>query len=312
MKPRHEPLPEPTSPDEASALLWAFLKRRLAERRAFPAQVGRAENIPHRLPGPNGDLDRTSWRADVPLDGDGRVLLGGLLHASPDSLRPRPETFPLVLDAVADLVRQGVLRHSFDGAHALYITHHGAALLDRDDEDLPAGDLGRVARLEAEFACLPDLDLIVAHYAEAIGAYRASLDYSATVMIGVCYEAGLLLLAKAIADYELRAPGQVTGMNRRHKDAAQRVRGGEYVQASAVEGLVYDVLCAVGAGLGSDQEWVRTCLRPTCHFVRSLRNAAGHPTGKAVPRDDIAAHILLLPPFLRRVRTICATVDALA
>jgi len=43
----------------------------------------------------------------------------------------------------------------------------------------------------------------------------------------------------------------------------------------------------------------------------TLRNAAGHPTGKAVPRNDIAAHILLLPAFLRRVRSLRSTVAVL-
>lgn len=67
----------------------------------------------------------------------------------------------------------------------------------------------------------------------------------------------------------------------------------------------------VGVGLGDELEWVKTCLRPTCHFVRSLRNSTGHPTGKAVPRDDVAAHILMLPGFLRRVRAINSLVAGL-
>ncbi len=312
MKPKPQPLPEPATRDEAVALLWAFLKKRLAERRAHPAGVGQTENIHHRLPGPNGYEDRHNWPGDVPLDLDGRLLLGGLVHAWPDSLCPRPETLPLLLDAVHDLVRQGVLRPSWCGGNALLITLHGAALLDRDEVDLPPGDAGRVVRLRSEFADLPDLDLIAKHYAEAIAAYQASLDYSATVMIGVCYEAGLLLLAREIAAYADRAPGEVPGLNGNHKRNLGKVKDGEYVPASSLEGLLYDVLCALGDELGADLEWVRTCLRPTCFFVRSLRNSAGHPTGKAVPRDDIAAHILLLPQYLRRVVSLKGTLAALA
>jgi len=311
VKPKPEPLPEPTTRDEAQALVWAFLKRRLAARRAHPAGIGETANILHRLPGPDGYSLDQSWPADVPLGGNWTTLLGGLLHAWPGSLKQRPSTFPLILDVVHDLQRQGILRPSWDDSNALFITHHGAAVLDRDNIDLPAGDTARVERLRSEFAGLPDLDLIARHYAEAIAAYAASLDYSATVMIGVCYEAGLLLLAREIAAYESRVPGQVPGINKHHRPVLPRVAAGDYVRASSLEALVYDVLCAIGEGLGGDLEWVKTCLRPTCHFVRSLRNKAGHPTGKAVPRDDIAAHILMLPAFLRRVRSIGETLRGL-
>jgi hypothetical protein len=262
------------------------------------------------MPGPNRHEERFSWHADVPT-GNGRTLLAGLLHVAPNQLQAEPHTLALVLDTVHDFARQGLLRPSYDNHQAFYITHHGATLLDRGDADLPPGDPTRVARLESELAGLPDLDLIARHYAEAIAAYQAQLDYSATVMIGVCYEAGLMLLARAVVDYDQRASKGAPGMNKHHRKHAKSVLAGEYVRASAVEGLVYDVLCAVGTPLGADLEWVKTCLRPTCHFVRSLRNLAGHPTGKAIPRDDIAAHILLLPAFLRRLRSLRSTVATL-
>lgn len=311
MKPRFDPMSEPTNRDEALAMLWAFLKVRLKERRAV-AGIGEPKNITHRLPGPNGYDQDFGWRADVPLDGEGKILLGGLVRAYPDSLRPKPQTLPLLLDVVHDLQRQGILRPSWErDANALYITGHGAAVLDTDDMGLPAGDAGRLARLRAEFVGLTDLDLIAKHYGEAIAAYDAGLDYSATVMVGVCYEAGLVLLAREIAAYEARVTGPVPGMNKNHKASVAKVALNEYVPASALEGLVYDVLCAIGVGVGDDLEWVKTCLRPTCYFVRSLRNSAGHPTGKEVPRDDIAAHILMLPAFLRRVASLQRTVGAL-
>ena len=312
MKPRPEPLPEPTTRDEAVALLWAFLKKRLAERRAAPAGIGEPKNIQHRLPGPNGYEQDLSWRADVPLEGEGRILLGGVLHAYPDSLHPKPQTLPLLLDVVHDFQRQGILRPSWErDSAALYISHHGAVVLDADDMGLPAGDSGRVARLKKEFAGLADIDLIAKHYGEAIAAYEVGLDYSATVMIGVCYEAGLLLMAREIAAYEGRAPGTVPGMNKNHKANIAKLDAKEYVPASSLEGMTYDVFCAIGQGLGDDLDWAKTCLRPVCFFVRSLRNSAGHPTGKTVPRDDIAAHIMMLPAFLRRVQSVNRNVSRL-
>lgn len=78
-----------------------------------------------------------------------------------------------------------------------------------------------------------------------------------------------------------------------------------------MKGPIDDVLCAVCTGLGSDREWVHICLCPTCHFVRSLRNLAGHPTGKAIPATTSPTHILLLPAFLRRVRSLQLTLKGL-
>ncbi len=78
-----------------------------------------------------------------------------------------------------------------------------------------------------------------------------------------------------------------------------------------MEGPIDDVLYAVGTGLGSDRESVQTCLRPTCHFVRSLCNLAGHPTGQAIPATTAPPHILLLPAFLRRVRSLQLTLKGL-
>ncbi len=303
------PLPEPNTREEAASLVWSFLKRRLAERLRVSG-LGYPGGVSHRMPGPNGYEEEMSWRGDIPLGGDGRVFLGGLLRCYPDRLRVKPETAPLVLDVAHDLTRQGILRPVLDGSPALYITRHGAAALQADDVGLPPGDAGRVARLRAEFSGVPDIDLIAKHYAEAIAAYEASLDYAATVMIGVCYEAGILHMARAIAHRQGQAGRESAGMNRNHRSTCEKVSAGEYVPASSVEGMVYDVLCALLQGSDPDLEWVRTCLRPTCFFVRTLRNAAGHPTGKAVARDDIAAHILLLPAFLRQVVSVSAAVSA--
>lgn len=307
MKSRPEPKPEPSSREAVVAQLWAFLKVRLAERRAAGAAVGDPKNVHHRLPGPNGYEEEFGWPADVPAGGN--TLLAAVRHGYPGAIRSSTLALSLVEDAVHDLVRQGILRPSWESAAAFYITHDGAAALDRDDADLPPGDAGRVGRLRSEFAGLAEIDLLTRHYGEAIAAYDAGLDYSATVMIGVCYEAGLISIACALAEWERAAAGGVPGLNSDHRKALKRVDAGEYVPASAVEGAVADALAGMGRSLGESEEWAKTVLRSTCHFVRSLRNSAGHPSGKSIARDDVAAHILLLPAFLRRVRAVCAAIS---
>lgn len=193
----------------------------------------------------------------------------------------------------------------------MYITSHGAGLLDTSDVDLPAGSPERVVRLKAEFAALPSIDLIGRHYAEATAAYAADLNYSGAVMIGVCFEAGILVVARAIARCDARSPGTLVGLNKNHRKVFPAVLAEDYVAASALEDLVYDVLCALPSLDQHDADWVRKGFRPISLFVRSLRNLAGHPTGKEVSRDDVAAHISTLPAFLRRVASITEQVEGL-
>lgn len=311
MKPPPSNIPEPRTREEVMALLWPFLKERLRVRMANGG-LGNPTLITHRMPGANGYEENFNWHADVPVGGDGSIILAALMKVYPGHLRASQTTLSTVLEVVYDLERQGVLRNSGDrGVHGMYITSHGARLLETTEVDLPAGSAERVVRLKAEFAALPSIDLIARHYAEATAAYAANLNYSGAVMIGVCFEAGILVVARAIARCDARSPGTLVGLNKNHKKVLPAVLNEDYVAASALEDLVYDVLCAMPSLDQHDADWVRKGFRPISLFVRSLRNLAGHPTGKEVSRDDVAAHISTLPAFLRRVASITGQVERL-
>ena len=303
----------PTNNEQIRQLLWAYLKDRLATRR----QAGVALGDWTRIPVPRLDSKDGVGRSpgdqpfDVTIGGDGRELLGliiGFWSSDLDQKEIQP-VLPLVLDEVAELVRIGVLRPQTGSNHGFVITPHGAACLDADDLDLPPFSQERVQQLRDRFAGVPDLYLLARHYGEAIAAYHAGLDLSATVMIGACYELGLHQVARALVAYDGRIEGKVPGTNNANRQALKTIDKGKPVQASKVENLVHDVLVnGFGADLGADLEWAKTCLRPNGHFVRNLRNAAGHPTGRAVDRDQIAAYIMLFPDFYGRVRSVVGTV----
>lgn len=295
----------PTSREEVVALMWAHLKERLAARRAATAL--KQGNVPISLRRASGEVMVPIRGADVTLDADGWALVGDLVGAWSDDIRPRePQVVAMVLDHAYDLVRQGILRPQL-GPHGLLITEHGARALEADDSTLPPGDPSRALAFRTEFAGTPDLDLVTTHYAEAISTYASGFNYSATVMIGVCYEFGILQIGRALVARQARTGEELPGLNKDSRRTLAKVADDLFVSAGAVEELVYEVLRGMGQVLEKDDmDWVNACFRSTSFFVRGLRNAAGHPTGRAIPRDDVAAHILMFPAFYRRVRSICS------
>lgn len=306
----------PTNHEQVRQMLWVYLKGRRAARKGAGAALGDWTRIPvPQVKMETGQVMNPGPEPyDISLQGDGRILLATMLGVWPGDL-PNEDSIPvqpLVLDETADLVRMGVLRAHTGATDAYVITPHGAVCLDADDRDLPPFSQERVQQLRNRFAGAPDLDLLARHYGEAIAAYHAGLDLSATVMIGACYELGLHQVARALVAYDGRIEGKVPGTNNADRQALKTIGKGKPVQASKVEDLVHDVLVnGFGADLGEDLEWAKTCLRPNGHFVRNLRNAAGHPTGRAVDRDQIASYIMLFPDFFGRVRSIVGTVGGL-
>ena len=306
----------PKEPQELRQALWEHLRERLRIRKEFGAGLGRGPDQRtaswQRSPRGISSGVSTPGTDDVQVSGAGTILLGEMLGIFPDDL-PHQEiqpALPRLLDEAFELVRSGILRPDPSTTYGLTITPHGAACLDADDRDLPPFSQERVQQLRDRFAGAPDLDLLARHYGESIAAYHAGgLDLSSTVMIGACYELGLHQVAQAFVRYEDRTRSKVPGTNGKDRNAVEAIRKGKPVMAGPVENLVHDVLVnGFGADLGADLEWAKTCLRPNGHFVRNLRNAAGHPTGRAVDRDQIAAYIMLFPDFYGRVRSVVGTV----
>jgi hypothetical protein len=213
---------------------------------------------------------------------------------------------PLLVEEVYLLVQAGLLRPHFASLR-LFITEHGAFCLDQDLQDMPPTSTERVASFLEEFAGSPDVDVLARHLGEAVSAYRAGLNLSATVMIGCCYELGLGQLADGVCALSVRWGHLPAGVSRETRKSVDRLHQGKLVGAADQDDLVHDVLTRIAPALGEDRDWVASCLPAISFFVRSLRNAAGHPTGKVIPRDQIASHIMLFTAYYRRVRSLLGT-----
>lgn len=233
---------------------------------------------------------------------DGRVRLG-----SPWKSDAGPHTAEerwLRAHAVSELVHAGMLRQSLSNERVYVVTPHGARCLAKNDPGFPLDITGRVEALRSEFPGAPDLDLLCRYLSEAIEAYRHNLTLAAATMIGCAYELALVQLATAVV--KKWPPGTIATVTGRLRDAAQRHANGEYAAAGLLADVVYKSLEANSGLLGDEWRWVASCFNPTFFIVRELRNDAGHPSGKAVARDEVFTHMVNLGPTYRHVRAIVA------
>ena len=132
-------------------------------------------------------------------------------------------------------------------------------------------------------------------------------------MIGACYELGFRQMAEAIAKYEDATGQQAPRPAGNHSAHLQKVRDGEYVPAGLIADLVHEIV-VIGFGRDLDDEdrkWAVRCLQPNGFFIRSLRNAAGHPSGAPVSHDEVATYIMLFPGFYQRVMSIVGTISSM-
>jgi hypothetical protein len=312
---RQQPEPEvPANREELRAALWRFLKERLAARRKAGVALGDAAGeipLPRRTHR-GGVVDLGSPRHDATLDAEGKSLLCQM-YLLPYETVPKEfaDLTPRLVEEVYLLLQVGVLRPHFASLR-LFITEHGAFCLDQDLQDMPPTSTERVAAFLEEFAGSPDVDVLARHLGEAVAAYRAGLNLSATVMIGCCYELGLDRLVEAVCTLETRCGRLPVGVSDLTKGRVKKIKANGRVGAIAKGEMVHDVLVHLAVVEGEDLEWVTTCLNPDFFFVGLLRNAAGHPTGKVITRDQIASHIMLFTACYRRVRSLVATLGGLA
>ena len=310
----------PTTIEEAEEAVWNHLKDRLAVRRQMKVCLGVPAKLPVKMGTQNGAPFSMPINCDITLDSDGGLLLAAIADRRPDELRSvdaqrggNGHVLPLLLDAVNELVRLGVLRCAPVSPQYLFITHQGRAALDADDLGFAVVSDRRVAAFATEFSQKPDFDTIHRHLAEAVAAYRANLDLSATVMTGCCYEMALVQLVRSLATYQTRL-GPLPNLNKKERDDISNSASGAYVAASRLEAASNKTLRAlvpIHAEMKPFNEWIKGSLGGSFYLVRVVRNAAGHPSGQSVSRDEVATHIGLFNSFYRRLILLIAALDGL-
>jgi hypothetical protein len=293
--------PFPDTEDELRVALWSHLQEKVRERADLGAEAGqRAVQDPSlRSRG-----SRRQVKSEISLNGEGLRLVCALFDLTEqDAVHHVPIVQHRIENVVHELVHVGILRPAAapNPNREFFLTPHGMRCLNDDALQLPLlPDGGRADKLLADNPTFPGIDTIVTHYREAIGAYMAKLDLSATVMIGACYEATENELAKAIVRHDGQRENPLgTGK------ALKAVTAGEFATSRAVtraiDTYVEKLIAASPKGVRRPKElvWAQEERRALVGFTQYIRNRAGHPTGNAIDRDRIARRLLLLDEHLQ-------------
>lgn len=186
------------------------------------------------------------------------------------------------------------------GFPSFVLTDFGRALLNEKDVS-PHDREGYMAALRA----IPSVDAIALTYAEeAVGAWHAQLHRASAVMLGCACERLVLLVADAVRGNADLSP---YAADLAKMFAPSKKAGASTTRVPGISEVFTRVRAAVHVVGG--EEFDRTVTSVFEH-ARTLRNDAGHPTGRAVTKQEALAGLVLFPGFYDRAVAIAERVRA--
>ena len=161
-----------------------------------------------------------------------------------------------------------------------------------DGEYLPHDAGLYLHRLDGEISAITPtmaLDSVVRGYVtESLLSFSSGVYLSSAVMTGVAAERVLILVRDAV-EAALPTPD-------RKKKFANATAGKPIKRVFEEIWQRLDASAdALARGIGRDD--VKTELSGIFDLIRKTRNDAGHPTGRAIPRDEAHALLLLFPEY---------------
>ncbi len=203
-----------------------------------------------------------------------------------------------------DLFIEGIVRpglgDGLNNALPFYnITERGKQIL-ADGQQSPYDPDGYLKRLKNDVPTLDDV--VMTYLVEALSTFRIGCLLSSTVAVGCASEKVLLLLIEA---YAARLPEPRQGKFRKDVEGRMIKRQFEEFQKhldSAIKpklpGDLKDDLDVHVLGVFS--------------LFRSVRNDAGHPTGKQISRDAVNVNIQMFAVYVRHVYRLIAWLETQA
>jgi hypothetical protein len=196
-------------------------------------------------------------------------------------------------DIIWDLIIEGVVRPGpLDGGTQslphFHLSEYGRRKL-KDHPESPYDPDRYLGRLKAR---LPDLDpAIVAYLTESLRAFRIDCLLSSTITLGCASEKAILLLLEAYTD-ALAAPKGDT-FRKRIEGKVIKTQFDEFskMAESHLKGLLPREI----------RENLDISLTSIFAKLRVHRNAAGHPTGQVLDREQAYAHLMVFPHYMETV-----------
>jgi len=220
---------------------------------------------------------------DKSLPQDPPFAQGNLEKADEDAVR----------ECIWGLIIQGIVVPgiSNDGSYGanlpwLQVTEWGRACLQKG-EYVPYDTGLYLSRIRVQ---VPDLDSVVVLYLqEALNSFRAGGFIAAAVMTGVASEQILILLRDAIHGAIPQDDRRKRLMDATENQVARRIYEEVIKRVDPIHDQLPQPL----------QQSIGTELEGIFQLVRRTRNDAGHPTGRAIDRNETYALLQLFPVYAK-------------
>jgi hypothetical protein len=228
-------------------------------------------------------------RHEIVPDPEGRsgivALRGGGVYLT-------DKDYARVVSIVWDLIIEGVIRPGrADGGDAqlpsFYVTDFGRERIK--DARTPYDPDGYLRAIRADD---PDVDgVILTYLAESLHTFRIGSLLSSTITLGCASEKALLLLIAAYRD--ALPPARQEKFRKNTEGLVIKRQFDEFSKMldSHLKGLLP----------GDMKEDLDVALLAVFAMLRANRNEAGHPTGKAVSREEAYASLTVFPTYLQKV-----------
>jgi hypothetical protein len=212
-------------------------------------------------------------------------------HA-PETYRLAPGDFAKACDIIWDLIIEGIVRPgppaSDQGWPFFHVTEYGREKI-KGGLATPYDPDGYLKRLAASIPGLDDV--ILAYLEESIRTFRIGCLLSSTTTLGCASEKALILLFDAYGD---ALSGAMQDKYRKEIEGRPIKRKFDEFHKRLESHLM-------GKLTGDLKEHLDIALIALSAVFREMRNDAGHPTGKAVVREQAYANLVVFPVYLKKV-----------
>jgi hypothetical protein len=276
------------------AALLRFLREHWGQRRKVP------EGNPY------ADWDRDSTKVAQVM---GFAAGTAPPHYNEISDQAYPAFYRAMDAAIWSFVRRGILYPRPRGElYEFNLSPLGRLAMESEEIRFPL-DASRTAdRFAAEFSAVHDSEVIERYLRQAALSVQHDLNLAGATMLGCAYEKALLQIADAICakyapNYSIQG---VTSAHRESLEAHRSAGTGKFPPIFKIADAVEAVLRSVP--LPKDEKfWVSSSFGNTFFYVRTLRNAAGHPSGAEVPLEDVVRHLSFFLADYSHIQRIIAT-----
>lgn len=199
----------------------------------------------------------------------------------------------LVREVIWDLIIERVLTIGMNSSNPawpwLSLTSYGKKVVVESELPIPHDPSGYIGRIKAEITNLDPVILV--YLEESLNTYNINALLSSTIALGCASEKALLLLieayTKSIQDED-------------NKDRFLKRTNGKFIKTQFEE-FSKSLRGVIGVLPSDIRDGLDTVLLGVFEMIRNNRNDVGHPTGKAISKEQLFANIQVFIPYCKKI-----------